>query len=245
MKRTHRKLKLWVIQDMSRTVCTSSSSLQRDKEETNYVQIIGGLLKETDGCICCALVPNRQNERESSLKHSATLNVRLPALIDYVAFCQTVPEPLLLSSGGQTQKYDRLGGLWHPGDDTGCLALLFQAPSPHVTLTAAMVYHNLHLLCSLLLYTPPPDTCSEQTEWRIPLQTSRQHLWDAQRSPLNTTPTLKLCSLIHWFPAHLSAGPTSGGDVTLMVTQQVEHKGQVCVPPFLLLRGIVCSEVMC
>lgn len=50
-------------------------------------------------CLMCAGARRTQNERKtamaviSPLKCSAMLNVRLPALIDYVAFYQTVPVP--------------------------------------------------------------------------------------------------------------------------------------------------------
>lgn len=64
------------------------------------MQVIGRLLEERDQCACCALVHTTDKMREntamaviSPLKCSAMLNVRLPALIDYVAFYQTVPVP--------------------------------------------------------------------------------------------------------------------------------------------------------
>lgn len=60
------------------------------------------LLKESGQPVCCALVHNIDKMKKgrtamvviSPLKCSAMLlNVRLPPLIDYVAFYQTVPVP--------------------------------------------------------------------------------------------------------------------------------------------------------
>ncbi len=50
-------------------------------------------------CLLCTSAQQRQSERKtamvliSPLKRSAMLNVRLPALIDYVAFYPTIPVP--------------------------------------------------------------------------------------------------------------------------------------------------------
>lgn len=103
--------------------------------------------------LLCTSAQRKQNERKSAtavispLKCSAMSNVRLPALIDYVAFYQTVPVPPSLPRGGNARKYDILGGLWHPGNVTCCLDLLFQQ------------WFIVICICSLLLCASPADTC--------------------------------------------------------------------------------------
>lgn len=167
--------------------------------------------------------------------------------------CPNVPSP---PRGGHALKYDELGGLWHPGIVTGCLALLFRSSSPYATLSIMMV-----CICS---FPSPPcllplqtDTCLYKVyplrsdmlniAWRISLKTSIHHCWEHTYDAselFHSAPTFKLWNLWWLSPCLFTSllEPTSGGYVALIVTQQVAHRGQDSVLPFQFLRQI-CWEL--
>lgn len=187
------------------------------------------VLKETDDCICSALVHNRDRMKEKVPWLWFPLwNVLLCWMsgclhwLIMLLFYQTVPVPPSLPRGGNARKYDRLGGLWHPENVSGCLDLLFLPSSPNAIPSITMLYHNLHLLS---LTASPADTCSHKVYllrsdvlsvvWRIPLKTSIHHLLGTR---LECLWTLKHCThsqavesmMIHSLPAHVSTGANLG-----------------------------------
>lgn len=142
-------------------------------------------------CLLRTNAHQRQNEKEtataviSPLKWSAMLNVSLPALIDYVAFYQTVPVP---------HHYPKEGLLWNMTSWVVCdiqglsLAVRLCCCCPHQDTPLLTKWSFSSALFPSSLPASPADTClymvlllrSDMLNvgWRIPLKTSIHHPWE-------------------------------------------------------------------
>lgn len=165
------------------------------------------------------------------------LNVRLPALIDYVAFYQTVPVPHHYPEEGTHGNMPS----WVVCDIQGLL-LAFWLCLHHTFLYTALCIMKVCSFASAQLVSPadrhmfvhdPPAEIRNVVE--NPLKTSsHQPLGIPPGMPLNFS-TFKLWNL--WW---LSTGATSGGYTVLIVTQQVEGK----ILSFSSWDRFICTKVV-
>lgn len=135
----------------------------------------------------------------SLLKCSAMLNVSLP-LIDYVAFFPDCPSAPSLPQGGHAWKYDKLGGLWHPGIVAASLSPLCHSSSPNIRLSVTKVciksfpsslsrspaVRHIHpeptywdqtrrMFCGVTPSRPPSNTLGNAPRVRLNFPTGQQH----------------------------------------------------------------------
>lgn len=138
------------------------------------MQVMGWLLNESDQCACCAPMHTRDKMREKLLWLWFPLwNVLLcwmsGCLLWLIMLPFTSPSAPSLPRGGHALKYDKLGGLWHAGIVTGCLAVSLLSSSPYSTLS--IMKHGVWSFPSSV-YLPcrqthvnTRSTCWDQTCW--------------------------------------------------------------------------------